>query len=270
MKKTLQILFLLTMVGWSLGPFLWQWATSFKGPALVPQLPPIWPVSLDWENYRSVLGNPRFLQVIVNSLIVSLGATAISLAAGSLGAYGVSRLMRRGGNLVLLALLVIFMIPPVAVVTPFYKVLGHLHLKDTLSGLILVYSVFTVPLVVWVMHQVYEEIPESLYRSALVDGCGNWKIFYRVYLPLSRAGLVSGGLLSLLFCWNEFLFALTFTSTYASRTIPVGITLFTGQFEFPWGEISAATSIVTLPILVIVLLAQKQLVRGLAGGGDKG
>jgi len=162
------------------------------------------------------------------------------------------------------------MIPPVSVVTPFYSLLVRLRLMDTLAGLILIDSVFCVPLVVWVMVQVFDEIPDSLYRAARVDGCPAWTIFRRIYLPLGQSGLISAGLLCLMFCWNEFLFALTFTSTYAARTIPVGITLFSGQFEFPWGEISAATSLVTFPLLLIVVFAQRYLVRGLAGSGLKG
>jgi len=270
MKKMLNYLFLAGILSWSLGPFIWQWMTSFKNPSLVSQLPPLLPPSLEIENYVSVLGNRQFLQVIVNSLTVSLGATGVSLVAGSLGAFGISRLVRCGKNFILFSLLVIFMIPQVAVVTPFYKFLGYCNLRDSLYGLILVYSVFTVPLVVWIMHQVYDEIPDSLYQAARVDGCGNWRIFLKIYLPLGSSGMISACLLSVMFCWNEFLFALTYTSTYASRTIPVGISLFTGQHEFPWGEISAATSIVTLPILLIVFLAQKQLVRGLVGSGIKG
>ena len=179
------------MVSWSLGPFIWQWVTSFKSPAEVSNLPPLLPSSWEGMNYISVLGNPEFLQVIVNSLIVSLGATGVSLAIGSLGAFGLSRLMRPAGKgFVMFALLVIFMIPQVAVVTPFYKMFVYFNLRDTLYGLILVYSVFTVPLVVWIMHQVFEEIPDSLYKAAQVDGCENWKIFYKVYLPLGGSGLV--------------------------------------------------------------------------------
>lgn len=265
MKRLLNILFVSGMVIWNLGPFAWQWITSIKEPAVVAQIPPVWPEALNLDNYRSVLANEQFLKVILNSLIVSFGSTLVSLVVGSLAAFGVSRIMNKGKNVLLLGLLVVFMIPQVAVVTPFYKFMVHFNLRDTLTGLILVYSVFTVPLVVWIMHQVFEEYPVSLYHAARVDGSSRWNIFYKIYLPLGSSGLISAGLLSVIFCWNEFLFALTFTSTYAARTIPVGISLFSGQFAFPWGEISAASSIVTLPILLIVVLGQKYLVRGLVG-----
>lgn len=270
MKRIIKIGVPLCFAVWSLGPFVWMWATALKSPAMVSQLPPVWPASLNLENFASVLDNPLFLQVILNSLLVSFGATGLGLIVGTVAAFGVSRLMKSGKGRVLFALLVIFMIPQVALVTPLFKFMGALHWKDTLTGLILVYSVFTIPLVVWIMHQVFEEVPDSLYYAAQVDGCSNWKIFYKVFLPLGRHGWISAGLLSFLFCWNEFLFALTFTSTYAARTIPVGISMFTGQFEFPWGEISAATSIVTFPIIAIVVFAQKHLTRGLAGSGIKG
>lgn len=265
MKKTISLAFIVAAVFWNVFPFLWQWNASLKSPALVSQLPPIFPSPIEWGNYRSVLGNESFLKVIRNSMVVSLGATSISLMIGSMGAFGISRLLDKGKEKILLGLLVIFMIPPVAVVTPFFKVLVDFGLRDTLLGLVLVYTVFAVPLVVWVMYQVFESFPGSLYQAARIDGCGHWRIFYKIYLPLGRSGLVSAALLSFIFCWNEFLFALTFTSTYESRTIPVGISLFSSQFTFPWGEISAASSVVTLPLLLVVLAGQKYLVRGLTG-----
>ncbi len=269
MKRGINILFLGGIVAWSLGPFIWLWNTSFKDPVQATQLPPIWFSGWNFGNYLSVLENETFLRVIWNSLAISLGTTAVSLVVGSLGAFGISRLMKKNQNIVLLGLLIVFMIPQVAVVTPFYKFMVHFHLKDTILGLILAYSVFAVPLVVWVLFQVFEEYPQSLYHAARVDGCGNWKIFTRIYLPLGASGLVSAGLLCVIFCWNEFLFALTFTSTWHSRTIPVGITLFSGQYAFPWGEISAASSLVTFPILLIIVAAQKYLVRGLIGSSLK-
>lgn len=270
MKRLNHFLFMLVFCFWSLWPFAWQWVTSVKPPGTVGQLPPVWPQALSWANYASVLQNETFLRVVWNSLAVSFGATALSLAVGTLAAFGLSVLVTRGREAVLMALIVVFMLPQVAVVTPLYKVLDTLGGRDTLWGLIAVYSVFTVPLVVWVMTRFYEEIPVTLYRAALVDGCRSWTVFRRVYLPLGVPGMLSAGLLSLIFCWNEFLFALTYTASYEARTIPVGITLFSGQYEFPWGEIAAASSLVTFPILLAVIVAQKYLVRGLVGSGIKG
>ena len=187
-----------------------------------------------------------------------------------MGAYGISRLLERGRRWIMLSLLVVLMLPQVSVVTPLYRIVDLMGWGDTLWSLIAVYSIFSVPLVVWVMYQAYEEIPETLHRAARVDGSSEWTIFTRVYLPLGIPGLVSSGLLSLIFCWNEFLFALTFTSSYKARTIPVGISLFSGQYDFPWGEITAASSLVTFPIILIVIFSQKYLVRGLVGSGVKG
>ncbi|MGP0629244.1 carbohydrate ABC transporter permease [Nitrospina sp. 32_T5] len=270
MRRVNHFLFLFVLFAWSLGPFIWLWITSVKPPGTVAQMPPVWPQTFSLENYRSVLQNEAFLNVVANSLWVSLGATGVSLVVGTMGAFGLSVLMTRNREAVLLALLVVFMLPQVAVVTPLYEVLGVLGGMDTVWGLVLVYSLFTVPLVVWVMTRYFEEIPRTLYHAARVDGCGAWTAFRRVYLPLGVPGMVCAGLLGILFCWNEFLFALTYTTSYASRTIPVGITLFTGQYEFPWGEIAAASSLVTFPILLAVVVAQKYLVRGLVGSGIKG
>lgn len=270
MRRMNHFLFLFVLCVWSLGPFFWLWITSVKPPGTVAQLPPVWPRSFSFENYHAVLQNEAFLAVVTNSLWVSLGATAVSLVIGTMGAFGLCVLMARGREAILLALLVVFMLPQVAVVTPLYEVLGALGGMDTVWGLILVYSLFTVPLVVWVMTRYFEEIPRTLYHAARVDGCRAWTAFHRVYLPLGVPGMVCAGLLGLIFCWNEFLFALTYTTSYASRTIPVGITLFTGQYEFPWGEIAAASSLVTFPILIAVIVAQKHLVRGMVVSGIKG
>lgn len=270
MRRVNHSLFIFILCVWSLGPFLWMWITSVKPPGTVAQLPPVWPQSLSFENYRSVLQNEAFLGVVKNSLIVSFGATTVSLWIGTLSAFGLAVLVPRRREAILLALLVVLMLPQVAVVTPLYEVLGVAGGMDTIWGLILVYSLFTVPLVVWVMTRYFEEIPRTLYHAARVDGCGAWTAFLRVYLPLGVPGMVCAGLLGVLFCWNEFLFALTYTTSYASRTIPVGIMLFTGQYEFPWGEVAAASSLVTFPILLAVIVAQRYLVRGLVGSGIKG
>ena len=156
------------MTGWSLGPFVWLWLTSFKKPALVAQLPPVLPPSWDWQSYASVLGDERFVKVIWNSLIVSFAGTSVSLIIGAMAAFGILGLGRKKQKVILLALLVIFMIPPVAMVTPLFKFMVFFHMMDTLAGLILVYSVFTVPLVVWIMHDVFAAIPPSLPRGTKV------------------------------------------------------------------------------------------------------
>jgi len=270
MKRLLHSIFITFISLWSLWPFIWQWVTSLKSPSMVSRISPVWPDRLTLESYIAVIGNESFLRVTWNSFAVALGATTVSLIVGSMAAYGISRLVFKGREWFLIALLIVFMLPQVAVVTPLYKVLGWFAGRNSLWGLILVYSIFSVPLVAWVMYQVFDEIPESLYRAARVDGSTEWVTFCRVYLPLGIPGLVSAGLLCLIFCWNEFLFALTFTTTYQARTIPVGISLFSGQYEFPWGEISAASSLVTLPIILIVIFSQKYLVRGLVGSDMKG
>ncbi|UCD11643.1 MAG: carbohydrate ABC transporter permease [Nitrospinaceae bacterium] len=255
---------------WSLWPFIWQWVTSVKVPSNISRIPPLLPEHLSAANYSAIFSNETFIRVIWNSIAVGLGATAISLVVGAMGAYGISRLLERGRRWIMLSLLVVLMLPQVSVVTPLYRIVDLMGWGDTLWSLIAVYSIFSVPLVVWVMYQAYEEIPETLHRAARVDGSSEWTIFTRVYLPLGIPGLVSSGLLSLIFCWNEFLFALTFTSSYKARTIPVGISLFSGQYDFPWGEITAASSLVTFPIILIVIFSQKYLVRGLVGSGVKG
>jgi len=270
MKRWLHGAFLTAATVWSLSPFLWQGVTSLKAPGQVALLPPLLPDRVSFENYAAVFRHEAFLRMMVNSLGIALGATALALVIGAPGAFGVSRLMGKGKSGVLMALLVVFMLPQVAVVTPFFKMLTAWHLKDTWWALIGVYTVFVVPLVVWVLVPVFDAVPVSLYHAARVDGSSLWTVFYKIYLPLARPGWISAGLLGFFFCWNEFLFALTFTLTDRARTVPVGISLFSGQYEFPWGEISAAGSLVSLPVLLLVVGAQRYLVRGLVAGSLKG
>ena len=162
------------------------------------------------------------------------------------------------------------MFPPIATVSPLYIVINALGLRDTLIALVVVYASFALPLAVWVLTNFMRQVPDELYAAARVDGASPLQAFYRVMLPLAAPGLVATGLLVFILSWNEFLYALTFTATTRSRTIPVGIALFPGLHEIPWGEIAAASLIVILPIVILVLLFQRRIVEGLTAGAVKG
>jgi multiple sugar transport system permease protein len=162
------------------------------------------------------------------------------------------------------------MFPPIATVSPLYLIIRGLGLRDTWWALILTYTTFSLPLSVWVLTNFFREVPDEIYRAARVDGCTLFQAFIRVMLPLAAPGIATAAILVFIFSWNEFLFALTFTATPASRTIPVAIALFPGLHEVPWGDIAAASIVVTIPLIVLVFVFQRRIIEGLTAGAVKG
>ncbi|MHB8843784.1 MAG: carbohydrate ABC transporter permease [Nitrospirota bacterium] len=255
---------------WCLSPFLWQAVTSVKPDAELTRLPPLLPTEPTFGHYRSVFSGTPFLRIIGNSALVASCATLLSLAMGSLAAFGLAKLHIRFKGLILLFVLSASMFPPIATVSPLYLVIRALGLRDTAWALIITYTTFTLPLTVWVMTNFFREIPDEIYRASRVDGCSPFQSFFRVMLPLAGPGIVTTGILVFIYCWNEFLFALTFTATDSSRTIPVAIALFPGLHEVPWGDIAAASIVVTVPLVALVFLFQKRIIDGLTAGAVKG
>ncbi|QKT02840.1 carbohydrate ABC transporter permease [Ectothiorhodospiraceae bacterium 2226] len=254
---------------YSLAPLLWQFVTSLTPEHELTTLPPLLPTRASTAHYLAVLGDHPLARIIANSLIVAAGTTALALAAGSLAAFALAKLPVRGKALILLAVLATSMFPPIATVSPLYLLIVGLGLRDTLLALVLVYTSFSLPLAIWLLTAFLHQIPDELYRAARVDGCTPLQAFRRVLLPLSVPGLVATGLLVFIAAWNEFLYALTFTSTTASRTVPVEIAQFPGLHEVPWGEIAAATITVIIPLVVIAFLFQRRIVAGLTTGAVK-
>lgn len=253
-----------------LAPFLWQLITSLKHPAMLTSLPPLLPEAPTVKSYAAILGDGTFLRIIGNSFIVSATSTALSLAVGAPAAFALVYLNIRRRGLILAFILSVSMFPPIATVSPLYLVIRELGMRDTLVSLIAVYTTFTLPLTVWVLTNFFESIPMEIYKAARVDGCSPSQSLVRVILPLAAPGLSATAILVFIFAWNEFLFALTFTSTTASRTIPVGIALFPGLHETPWGEIAAASVVVTVPLVLLVFFFQRRIIEGLTAGAIKG
>jgi multiple sugar transport system permease protein len=270
MKRTWFTLTLIAVVFWCLGPFLWQVLTSLKPDAELTQLPPLLPLAPTLDHYAAVFTGTSFIRIIVNSAIVATCATALSISIGSLAAYGLAKLNVRYKGLILLFVLSASMFPPIATVSPLYLIIRTLGLRDTWWALILTYTTFTLPLSVWVLTNFFRSIPDEIYLASRVDGCGPFQSFIRVMLPLAMPGIITAAILVFIFSWNEFLFALTFTATPASRTIPVAIALFPGLHEVPWGDIAAASVVVTLPLVALVFLFQRRIVEGLTAGAVKG
>jgi multiple sugar transport system permease protein len=260
----------IAVAAWSLAPFLWQVVTSIKTDAELTSLPPLLPTEPTLAHYRAVFTGTPFLRIIGNSALVATCATLLSLSIGSLAAFGLARLRVRFKGLILLFVLSASMFPPIATVSPLYLIIRTLGLRDTVWALIMTYTTFTLPLTIWVLTNFFRGIPDEIYRASLVDGCTPFQSFVRVMLPLAAPGIVTTGILAFIFSWNEFLFALTFTATDASRTIPVAIALFPGLHEVPWGDIAAASVVVTIPLVLLVFLFQRRIVEGLTAGAVKG
>jgi len=253
-----------------LGPVVWQAVTSIKPENGLTRLPPILPAHPTLDHFVAVLSDPSFLRMIGNSLVVATAVTAISLAVGSAAAFALAWLNFKGKGIILGIALAISMFPPIAAVSPLYLAVRALGLRDTWWALIGLHTAFALPLTLWILTSFFREIPEDLYKAARLDGCGPFQVFYKILLPLATPGLAAAALLAFIFSWNEFLFALTFTTTESSRTVPVGIALFPGLHEIPYGDIAAASLTATLPVILLALLFQRRIVEGLTAGATKG
>jgi multiple sugar transport system permease protein len=252
------------------GPLIWQAVTAVTPDAELTLLPPLLPQKPTASHFLGIFTGYPFLRVILNSAAVAASTTLLSLALGSLAAFGLSHLKVRYKALVLGFVLSVSMFPPIATVSPLYLIIRALGLRDTLFGLVLTYTTFSLPLSIWVLTNFFRGIPDEIYRASRVDGCGPLQSFLRVMLPLAAPGLFTTAILVFIFSWNEFLFALTFTSTPASRTIPVAIALFPGLHEVPWGDMAAASVVVTLPLVFLVFAFQRRIIEGLTAGAVKG
>jgi trehalose/maltose transport system permease protein len=231
-----------------------------------------WPERLDVSNYIAVFQRQPFGRNILNSILVAGIVVALSLALGVTAAYAFGRIAFRGRSILLMTILGVSMFPQVAVLSGMFELIRSFGLYNTLPGLILANLMLTLPFTVWVLTTFMRDLPKEIEEAALVDGASSWIIMRRVFLPLMTPAAVTTGLLAFIVSWNEFLFALTFTLTNERRTVPPAIALMSGSsvYELPWGAIMAASVIVTLPIIALVLVFQRRIVSGLAAGAVKG
>jgi trehalose/maltose transport system permease protein len=264
-------LLIAAIIFYAVFPFYWAIVSSLKsgsdifGAALVPPDPSL-------ENYRTLFAEQPFARNILNSLIVATLATAISLFLAVTAAFALSRVRFRGRSAMLFAILSVSMFPQIAVLSGMFELVRLLGLYNSLTGLILSYLILTLPFTAWVLTAFMRELPRELEEAAIVDGASPWRILTRVFLPVMGPALAATGLLAFIVAWNEFLFALTFTLSNEKRTVPVAIALITGAsaYELPWGRIMAASVIVTVPLIVLVLVLQRRIVSGLTAGAVKG
>ncbi|HWU32862.1 MAG: carbohydrate ABC transporter permease [Devosia sp.] len=270
-KRTAFYLLVIFIVVESVFPFYYAILTSFKSGTALFEVN-YWPTMFSWDNYAAVFQNGSFPRNLLNSVIVATLTVALALLFAVTSSYALSRVRFRGRSLLLLTILSVSMFPQIAVLSGLFEVIRVFGLFNTLWGLIFSYTIFTLPFTVWVLTTFMRELPLEIEEAAIVDGATPWIIITRVFMPLMWPALVTTGLLAFIAAWNEFLFALTFTSSNATRTVPVAIALLSGasQFEIPWGTIMAASVIVTVPLVVLVLIFQRKIISGLTAGGVKG
>lgn len=252
-------------------PFYWAIVSSLKtGSALFEA--ELVPRSPTFENYAAVFLDQPFARNIANSLIVAGVATGLSLVLATAAAYALSRIRFRGRTAVLLGVLSVSMFPQIAVLSGLFELIRALGLYNSLAGLVLSYLILTLPFTTWVLTAFMRELPVELEEAAVIDGAPRWRILTSVFLPIMAPALAATGLLAFILAWNEFLFALTFTLSPEQRTVPVAIALISGAsaYELPWGQIMAASVIVTLPLIALVLVLQRRIVSGLTAGAVKG
>lgn len=261
---------LVLLVAFTLFPFLWALLASFRPEAELFGGASLIPAQLTLEHYRALFEQRAFWIPIRNSLIVAAVTTFFCIVVGSLAAYALARLDFRGRHFILGFILAVTMFPQISIVNPLFLLLRTLRLIDTYPGLILPYLTFAMPLTVWLLVGYFRQIPSELEEAARIDGASRTGAFLRIIMPLAVPGVATTAILTFIYCWNEFLFALSFTTSSDRQTVPVAIALFRGRYEVPWGEILAAAIITTIPVAALVLIAQRRIVQGLTSGGVKG
>lgn len=252
-------------------PFYYAIVTSFKSGSELFSID-YWITSFNLENYQAVLGQGSFVSSIWNSILVSTSAVAIAMLFGLTAAYALGRVHFRGRGTVLMIVLGVSMFPQVAVLSGLFEVIRAFDLYNDPLSLVFSYTIFTLPFTVWVLTTFMRQLPKELEEAAIVDGASPVVTLFKVFIPLMGPAMATTGLLAFIAAWNEFLFALTFTLTDDQRTVPVAIALITGgsQHELPWGHLMAASVIVTVPLVVLVLIFQRRIVSGLTAGAVKG
>lgn len=271
LKRTTFYLLVLVIVLQALFPFYYAILTSFESGQAIFDINYL-PASLSLDNYASMLSSGNFGKQILNSVFVATLVVLVSLCLAVTAAFALSRIRFRGRGLLLLTILSVSMFPQIAVLSGLFELVTAFNLFNSLWSLIFSYMIFTLPFTIWVLTTFMRKLPVEIEEAAIVDGATPLTIVRRVFLPLMWPAMVTTGLLAFIHAWNEFLFALTFLSTDAQRTIPVAIAMISGasEFEVPWGNIMAASVIVTVPLVVLVLIFQRKIVSGLTAGAVKG
>lgn len=255
-------------------PFYWALISALKLENEVIQTPATFiPRNLTLQNFEAVLRNDKFLRGLLNSSVVAITVVSTALVFGAFAAYALGRLKFRGKRFILYVILSMTLFPQISILPGLFAVVRELGLYGNITSMMVTYLIFTLPFTVWVLTAFFRALPVELEQAALVDGCTPFQTFYRILLPLTAPALVTTGLLAFIAAWNEYLFALTFTVTNpAAQTVTVAITNFTGVIarNEPFGEIMAASVLVTIPLIILVMIFQNRIIAGLTAGAVKG
>jgi multiple sugar transport system permease protein len=270
-RKTRWAIIDIVVVVYALIPVLWTLSLSFKTPAAQTDKK-FFPSEWTWQNYKDIFTTNEFIRALINSIGIAVISTLIAVVLGTMAAYAIARLDFPGKKALVGVSLLIAMFPQVSLVSPLFEMERNLGLFDTWAGLIFPYITFGLPLAIYTLSAFFREIPWELEKAAKMDGATPAQAFRRVIAPLAAPGVFTTAILVFIFCWNDFLFAISLTSTTASRTVPAALSFFTGasQFEAPTGTISAAAVVITIPIILFVLFFQRRIVAGLTSGAVKG
>jgi len=273
MKKFFLYFGVALMVFFCLFPIYFLVLNSFEPTSVSYSSPPIlYPAAFTFSNYIGVFKDIPLAGYILNSLIVSLSATAIALFLGAMAAFAIAKIKFKGSNTLLNLLLILGFFPAATMIFPLYEMFVNFHILNNYLSLILPYTTMSLPLTVWFISTYFEQVPDELYEAARVDGMSRFQAFYKIILPLGIPAVSTVAILNFIACWNEFILALTFMTKGNMRTVTVGISMISGQFsyQYPWGEIIAGALIVTIPLVVIIFFAQEKIISGLTAGAVKG
>jgi multiple sugar transport system permease protein len=251
-------------------PFYWIFATSLKAPDAIYTYPPQ-PILLrpTLANYRNVFVELPFATYLKNSFIVSLTTTIVTVVSGALAAYSIARILVNRRAIVMFIFLLVSMFPGIIIISPLFRAFQSVDLLNSYTALVIPNAALTLPLTLWILTTFFLQLPLELEEAARVDGCSRLQALWKVVVPLAAPGVFTAAILAFIATWNDFLFALIFNTRDEYRTATVGLVLFPGQYTYPWGEITAATVVVTLPLLLMVLFLQRWIIAGLTAGAVK-
>ena len=272
-KTILLWMAIIFVVVFSLAPALWQLLTSFKVNEDISKLPTIYfPTRITLSHYTELFTRRPFWRYTLNSAFVSILSTAFALGIGAPAAYALARLRPKGQNIILAGILVVTLFPGILLFLGLLEIVQFLRLGNNYLALIIPYTAINLPLTILVLRSFFEQLPKDLEDSARVDGYNTWQTLTQIILPMTLPALVTTGILTFIFAWNEFIFALTFITREDMKTIPVAAAQLSGAstFEIPYGPIAAATVLGTLPLVLLVLFFQRKIVQGLTAGAVKG
>jgi multiple sugar transport system permease protein len=270
-QRVMQIALALLACCVAAGPIVWGMLTALKPALQVITYPPqLLPKPVSWESFRQVWTESYFPTYFRNSIIVTVASLVASLVLSVHAAYALARFHFRGKTTLLLAILATSMIPGIAILVPLYNLSTQTGLYNTFPGLILVYTAWNIPMLIWLLKGFFENVPAELEEAALVDGCSRMRAFYLIVLPIARPGLLAGSIMAMMFIWNDFLIGFTLTISEERRLLPYGLYAYISNIGVDWGQLMAATVLSLLPVVFAFLILQKWLVQGLMAGAMKG